>query len=86
MWFWSSGFGPGPSRTPAGPFWNGDAGPKLTSAKNAATTNITTSAQPTSGSSVRRRKRQAIAAVYPAITIVHSRIDPSSELHIAATL
>ena len=50
----SAAAGSGParrSRPTGGPAANGSAGPKLTSAKNAATTNITTSAQPTSGSS-----------------------------------
>ena len=51
-----------------------------------APTNITTSAQPTSGSSVRWRKRQPTAAVKPARITTHSRIDPSSADHIAATL
>ena len=65
---------------------NGSAGPKLSRAKNAITTNITTSAHPTSGSSVRRRKRQPTAAVNPARITTHSRIEPSSADHIAATL
>ena len=65
---------------------NGSAGPKLSRAKNAITTNITTSAQPTSGSPVRLRKRQPTAAVKPASTTTHSRIEPSSADHMAATL
>ena len=65
---------------------NGSAGPKLSRAKNAITTNITTSAQPTSGSSVRLRKRQPTAAVNPARISTHSRIEPSRADHIAATL
>ena len=50
------------------------------------TTNITTSAQPTSGSSVRLRKRHPTAAVKPARITTHSRIEPSSADHMAATL
>ncbi len=86
MWFCSNGLGPGPLVTPVAPASNGFAGPKLNSAKNAITTNITTSAQPTSGSSVRARKRQPTAAVNPARISTHSRIEPSNADHIAATL
>ena len=53
MWFWSSGFGPGPSVTPMAPAPNGSAGPKLIAAKNAAITYITINAHPTSTSLVR---------------------------------
>ena len=49
-------------------------------------TNITTSAQPTSGSPVRFRKRHPTAAVKAARITIHSRIEPSSADHIAATL
>jgi hypothetical protein len=72
--------------TPEAPLANGSAGPKLRRAKNAKTMNITASAQPTSGSSVRRRKRQATAAVYPARSTTQSRIEPSRADHIAAML
>ena len=70
----------------ASPAANGLAGPKLTSAKKAHTTNITTSAHATSSSSTRLRKRNATAAVNPARIKTHSRIEPSSALHIAAML
>ena len=68
------------------PTANGFAGPKATSAKKAHTANITTSAQATSASSRRLRNRHATAAVKPASTTTHSRIEPSRALHIAATL
>ena len=55
-------------------------------AKNAVITNITMSAQPTNGSSVFFRNRQATAAVKPASTSAHSKIEPSSADHIAAKL
>ena len=88
MWFWSNGLGPGAvaGLNPATPLENGSAGPKLTIAKNAVTTNITISAQPTRTSSVRLRNRQATAAVKPVSTNAQSRIDPSSADHIAAKL
>ncbi len=56
MWFCSSGFGPGPSvgMTPCTSV-NGLAGPSSRKKKNAATTNIVASAQPTSGSVSRLR-------------------------------
>ncbi len=87
-WFCSKGLGPWPSKPgpTAGPAANGFAGPKATSAKKAHTANITTSAQPTSASSSRLRNRHATAAVKPASTTTHSRIEPSRALHIAATL
>src|SRR5690606_1641332 len=88
MWFCSNGFGPCPSKPngTGGPASNGLAGPKLTSPKKALTTNMTTNAQPTSSSSMRLRNRHATAAVKPASTSTQSRIEPSSALHIAATL
>ncbi len=86
MWFCSSGFGPGPLVMPGAPGANGSAGPKLSNAKKAKTTNITISAHPTSTSSVRLRNRQATAAVNPASVSTQSRIEPSSADHIAAKL
>ena len=86
MWFCSSGFGPGPLVTPTAPLANGSAGPRLIMAKNAVITNITMSAHPTNGSSVFFRNRQATAAVKPASTSAHSKIEPSSADHIAAKL
>ena len=88
MWFCSNGLGPGPSK-PTGtvaPGANGDAGPKLTRAKNVMTTYMTTKAQATSSSSRRLANRRATPPVKSARTITQSKIEPSKALHIAATL
>ena len=86
MWFWRSGLGPGPDVTLGAPAANASAGPKLSIAKNAVTTNITTSAHPTSSSPLRLRNRHATAPVNTARVSPHSRIEPSSADHIAAKL
>ena len=64
----------------------GLAGPSTSRKKKRHTTNITSSAVPTSGSLKRLRKRRATCTVKPARMSAHSRIDPSSADHIVATL
>ena len=64
MWFCSSGLGPGPSvgMAPA-TCLNGLAGPNISRKKKPQITNSVTRAQPTSGSSSRRRKWNVTAAM-----------------------
>ena len=87
MWFCSSGFGPGPSVTPARPAANGSAGPKLSRAKNAVDDEHHDQ-RPADERVVGALRGSATptAAVNPARTSTHSRIEPSSADHIAATL
>ena len=87
MWFWRSGLGPGPSK-PGGGLndLKGLAGPTIRAKKNAAVTNMVTSAQPTSGSSRRSRNLRSTATRYPARTSAHRMIEPSSADQRVATL
>ena len=65
MWFCSNGLGPRQQRLKSGigPVLNASIGPNDSRKKNAVTTNITTSAHATSGSSRRRRLRRMMTAV-----------------------
>ncbi len=85
-WFRRSELGPGPSSGGSASTRNGLAGPIISPKKNRQTTNITSIAQPTRGSSRRPRNLIITARVKPARMKPHSRIDPSSADHMVAKL
>ena len=86
MWFCNSGFGPGPSSTPAAPTANGFAGPNVKIKKKMPTKNMVATAQPTIGSVMRVRYLKTMPLVKHVRTSNHNKMEPSSALHTAVKL